>query len=137
MNSILTLVVLMLLPARIPAGEAAPEQAGEKAALAWLATVDAGHYAESWDQAAALFRQALTRSQWVEALQKARAPLGKMIFRKLRSADYTRKTSEPSPGEYVVIEYETSFANRKNAIERVTPMKDRDGVWRVSGYYIR
>ena len=137
MNSILTLVVLMLLPARMPASEATPEQDAEKAARAWLVPVDAGQYGESWDQAAALFRQALTRSQWVEALQKARAPLGKMISRKLRSADYTRKTSEPSPGEYVVIEYETSFANRKNAIERVTPMKDRDGVWRVSGYYIR
>ena len=101
------------------------------------ATVDAGHYAESWDQAAALFRQALTRSQWEESLQKARAPLGKVISRKLRSADYTRKTSEPAPGEYVVIEYDTSFANRSGAIERVTPMKDKDGVWRVSGYYIR
>jgi Protein of unknown function (DUF4019) len=60
-----------------------------------------------------------------------------MISRKLRSADYTRKTSEPSPGEYVIIEYDTSFANRPSSIERVTPMKDKDGVWRVSGYYIR
>jgi hypothetical protein len=136
MNLVLALL-LMLFPARVPAAEATPEQAAEKAALAWLATVDAGQYGESWDQAAELFRKALTRPQWVEAVQKARAPLGKMISRKLRSVDYTRKTSEPSPGEYVVIEYDTDFANRNGAIERVTPMKDKDGVWRVSGYYIR
>ena len=40
-------------------------------------------------------------------------------------------------GEYVVIQFETSFENKKHAIETVTPMMDKDGTWRVSGYYIR
>jgi len=29
------------------------------------------------------------------------------------------------------------FANKKAAVETVTPMKDTDGQWRVSGYFIR
>ena len=42
-----------------------------------------------------------------------------------------------SYGEYVVIQFETSFENKKAAVETVTPMMDKDGIWRVSGYYIK
>jgi hypothetical protein len=40
-------------------------------------------------------------------------------------------------GEYVVIQFATSFENKKSAIETVTPMLDSDGEWRVSGYFIK
>ncbi len=40
-------------------------------------------------------------------------------------------------GAYVVIQYGTSFENRKHAVETVTPMRERNGAWRVSGYFIR
>ena len=40
-------------------------------------------------------------------------------------------------GEYVVIQFDTSFTNKKVAVETVTPMKDEDGIWRVSGYYVK
>ena len=51
----------------------------------------------------------------------------------------TYKTSLPGApdGEYVVIQFDTSFENKKAAIETVTPMMDQDGTWRVSGYYIK
>jgi hypothetical protein len=29
------------------------------------------------------------------------------------------------------------FTNKKEAVETVTPMKDEDGFWRVSGYYVK
>jgi hypothetical protein len=40
-------------------------------------------------------------------------------------------------GEYVVIHFHTVFANKADAIETVTPMRGRDGRWRVSGYFVR
>lgn len=40
-------------------------------------------------------------------------------------------------GEYVVIQFETSFEKKKSSLETVTPMKEKDGAWRVSGYYIK
>jgi len=59
----------------------------------------------------------------------ARAPLGALQSLQLRSA--------PLPDrEYVVIQFASSFANKAAALETVTPMKDADGTWRVSGYYI-
>jgi hypothetical protein len=51
----------------------------------------------------------------------------------------TYKTSLPGApdGEYVVIAYETSFDKKQAATETITPMKDADGRWRVSGYFIK
>jgi len=40
-------------------------------------------------------------------------------------------------GEYVVIRFSTSFEKKQSAIESITPMLDSDGVWRVSGYFIK
>jgi ribosomal protein S17E len=37
----------------------------------------------------------------------------------------------------VIIQYDSSFENKKSAVETVTPMLDKDGKWRVSGYYIK
>ena len=50
---------------------------------------------------------------------------------------YTTNLPGAPDGEYVVIQYKTSFQNKASAIETVTPMRDPDGVYRVSGYYIR
>ena len=113
----------------------------EKVAVAgaekWLSIVDEGKYGESWKEAAEYFRNAVKQDQWEQSLQAVRKPLGKLVSRKVKSTSY--KTSLPGApdGQYVVIEFETSFENKKLAIETVTPMMDNDGKWRVSGYYIK
>jgi hypothetical protein len=70
-------------------------------------------------------------------MKTVRGPLGKIVTRKLKGSQYM--TSMPSfpDGEYVVIQFETSFENKDTAVETVTPMLDKDGTWRVSGYYIK
>lgn len=128
------LLVLSLATSACAAGER--EKAAAEAAQKWLAAVDAGRYGESWDTAAEVFRRALTRAQWEASLRSVRDPLGKVVSRKLRSATFTTSLPGAPAGEYVVIEYDTDFEGRKGATERVTPMKDADGAWRVSGYYI-
>jgi hypothetical protein len=60
-----------------------------------------------------------------------------VVARKLKSKQYTRTLPGAPDGEYVVIQYETTFENKQSATETVTPMLDKDGVWRVSGYYIK
>lgn len=108
----------------------------QREALAWLDNVDAGGYATSWDDAAAYFRKSITRENWEKALAAVRAPLGTAGPRKIRSVTYARNPPNAPEGEYVVIQYDTIFAQR-GAVETVTPMKEADGRWRVSGYFIR
>lgn len=107
------------------------------AATEWLGLVDAGRFADSWQEAAAPIREAVTRPQWEKALVQARAALGAFVSRKVMSATYTRRLPDAPPGEYVVIQYQSRYENRPIATETVTPAREADGRWRVSGYAIR
>jgi len=103
----------------------------------WLALLDEGKYAESWDESSELFRKNVTKIEWAATIKGIRTPLGKVKSRTKQEADYRTSLPGSPDGEYVVIPYRTTFANKKDAIETVTPMKDKDGKWRVSGYYIK
>lgn len=123
-----------------PAQHAAPSDAvddAKSAALEWLELVDDEDYDESWDEAAELFRGAVGKDQWERQVSGVRGPLGDVESRDVMSA--TPRTSLPGApdGDYVVIQYRTRFENKASATETVTPMRDPDGTYRVSGYYVR
>jgi hypothetical protein len=117
-------------------GADSPESA-ESAALTWLALVDAGNYPESWNTAAAYFRNAVPQAGWVSKVGAVRGPLGAVKSRRVASSQATHSLPGAPDGDYVVIHFATSFEQKADATETVTPMKDPDGHWRVSGYYIR
>jgi hypothetical protein len=71
------------------------EQAAVASADAWLLLVDTGKYAESWDQAAELFKRAMDRDRWKETLEAARPPLGKVLSRRVKSKEYSRPMDSP------------------------------------------
>ena len=114
-----------------------PEDLAQQSAEAWLGLVDSGRYGESWDESAQLFKAAVAKEQWQQMLHATRDPLGKVQSRKLKSATYTKTLPGAPDGEYVVIQYNTSFEHKQAAVETITPMLDKDGTWRVSGYYIK
>jgi hypothetical protein len=136
-NGRISVFCAMLLISWVAFSQTATEKAAEDSASKWLALVDAGDYAASWDQAAPYFKNAVSKEEWIEKVKAVRAPLGKINSRKLRSATY--KTSLPGApdGQYVVIQYDSSFEHKQSAVETVTPMMDKDGQWRTSGYFIR
>jgi hypothetical protein len=114
-----------------------PEQLAQQSSAAWLTLVDSGKYADSWQEASQFFKAAVTKEQWQNALRGSRDPLGKMLSRKLKGAAYTKTLPGAPDGDYVVIQYESSFEHKQSAVETVTPMLDKDGKWRVSGYFIK
>lgn len=107
------------------------------AAKKWLALVDNEKYAESWKEASDLFKNTVQSDLWVASLKALREPLGKLISRKVKSEVYKTTLPGAPDGQYVVIEFTSSFKNKKTAVETVTPMSGKDGVWRVSGYFIK
>jgi Protein of unknown function (DUF4019) len=107
------------------------------AASSWLVLVDTARYSASWEQSADLFKASIGQAAWGSAVQAARAPLGPLRSRELKSSMYTRTLPGEPDGEYVVITYVSQFQNRANAIEIVTPLRGKDGVWRVSGYFVK
>ncbi|RJP87710.1 MAG: DUF4019 domain-containing protein [Desulfobacteraceae bacterium] len=119
------------------ASDSAKEAAALSAAEKWLELVDNEKYVESWKEAAELFKNAVLPQQWEQSIQAVRKPLGKLVSRKVKTKDSMSSLPGAPDGEYVVIQFETSFEAKKAAVETVTPMMGQDGVWRVSGYYIK
>ena len=62
---------------------------------------------------------------------------GAVVARTLRTGRPATELPGAPDGQYVVFEFDTQFAHKRAAVETVTPMRDTDGRWRVSGYFIR
>jgi hypothetical protein len=113
------------------------DPAAERAARDWLALTDGGQSNASWEAAATLFRRAVSAPQWEQALEAVRAPLGAVVSRRVESERAATELPGAPDGEYVVFQFATTFEHKRTATETVTPMRDTDGQWRVSGYFIR
>ena len=133
----IALAALVMAPTLTVRAQSQAAEAAIDAAEAWLALVDHGALRESWKQSASLFRESVSRSEWIEAVQPVRARLGRLKSRAFKSATY-RSTMPGAPdGDYFVIEFRAAFEHKQSAIETVTAMRDRDGEWRVSGYFVQ
>jgi Protein of unknown function (DUF4019) len=141
MNRLIAIVLATFTFVSAPAGAAAQDAemvaSAQAASQAWLALTDSGAYSESWTQSAGAFQAAVSRSSWVSAIQGVRSPLGGLKSRTVKSATFTRSLPNAPAGEYVVIQYETQFEHKANATETVTPLREKDGSWKVSGYFIK
>ena len=135
--AIVAVIASLFIGGEARAQDAETMARAEAAAGQWLTLIDSAGYAASWEQAAGLFKAAVSEQDWEKAIQGVRNPLGAVKSRKLKSAQFTTSLPGAPDGEYVVIQFETQFENKASAVETVTPLKDKDGVWRVSGYYIK
>jgi len=133
----LALVAAVLLLDNASQAASKLDPAATVAAKAWLGLVDDAKYGESWDEAARLFRGAVTRDDWSAKAAAVRGPLGKVISRRVKSARAATSLPGAPDGQYVVIQFATSFEHKKAAIETVTPLREADGAWKVSGYFIK
>jgi hypothetical protein len=137
MKRLMALAIVYSMIAPVAVAQDDNTQAAQQSAERWLAIVDKGDYADSYDEAASIFRLAITKADWVQKVRAARGPLGKLESRKLKHAQYETSLPGAPDGKYVVILYDTSLENKKSAVETVVPTLDKDGQWRVSGYFIR
>jgi DNA uptake protein ComE-like DNA-binding protein len=103
----------------------------------WLAKTDAGEYDASWKAAAEFFQNSITGEAWSDAMKKFREPLGGMKTRKIRDVQKADALPGAPDGKYVIIQFDTAFAAKAQAVETVTFMLEEDGSWKPAGYVIR
>jgi hypothetical protein len=126
------LILMMLWPFSVLASSGSSTQS----ALDWLKLVDDSQYQQSWIESSSLFQEQVSEQTWLGAMNSIRAPLAKVNSRKKISEEEMQSPPNVSVGEYVVFQFKTSFANKDDAIETVTVVK-QDMQWRVVGYFIK
>jgi hypothetical protein len=120
-----------------PSPEEVAQADAQKRAQDWLSLVDEGKYDASWDAAAPVFQAATTKEQWNQALQGARGPLGSLSSRQLRGAEYKTAIQGAPEGKYVVVFFDSVFAQKPGAREIVTLRQQEDQSWKVAGYFVQ
>ena len=137
---ILTLVCALALFAGAPSPGSADDEAVGQArtsAKKWLALLDAQDYDGTWAAAGELLKAAVPQEEWSRKMSVTLGPLGKVKSRAVRSSEHSRTMPGAPDGEYVVIQFDTSFESKQTALENVVMRKQSDESWKVAGYRIR
>lgn len=103
----------------------------EAAARRFLTLIDQGKWDESYALTTPSFQKLNTGKVWADVSEQARPPLGALISRTMIGHE---EVPTPPHG-YEVVKFRTSFANKANAIEKVSLEREGNG-WRVAGVTI-
>ena len=109
----------------------------QKEARSWLELTDRGDALGSWKAAGKQFQNAITAERWGDSLKQVRPPLGALAERAVLSTQFTKSFPGAPDGDYALLVYRSSFANKTDIRETVTLEHEADGAWRVIGYFIR
>lgn len=112
-------------------------EAAKSAATDWLKLADAQDAKSSWTRASTAFKSAVTVPEWTKALDSVRKPLGEVRERKDKSARYETSIPGAPDGKYVLLQYQSVFEKKADAVEAVNLVMDPDGAWKVVGYFIK
>jgi hypothetical protein len=114
------------------------------AAERWLVPVDAQRYNDAWAMAAESFKAKVPRDSFRDGIARIRKDYGKVVKRSGEKMAFRgdvpapdQGDPTPKPGAEVAILFDAAFAGNKQAQEEITMVYEKDGVWRVAGYYIR
>ena len=97
----------------------------------WLALLDEGDYARSWETAAPALQRTTGPADWIARLEALRRPLGGIVSRRIQSM------TETVAGARYEARYESAFQSLGAAIETVTYARQHGGAWQPIGYEVR
>jgi hypothetical protein len=107
-----------------------------QAAAHVTALVDAGRYAEVWEDGSPLLKRTFQKPQFVATVARARQATGIAATRAWRTV--MRRDAGTSPdrpaGLYVDVQYTTTFKSGQVAREQVSLRLEGDHEWRVTNY---
>ena len=133
-SHLLLLSLLFLSACGKPAAPAEPVSTAT--VEVWLALLDQGDYAKSWETAGESFRKAVTKDGWVASVGGVRQPLGDLIFRKVSTTNQMVNPPNLPKGSYFVVEFDSAFAGLEAASETAIFRLEKSGEWKAAAYLI-
>ena len=137
MKRLIVLLLLLLCTSAVHAQESNILEKVESSARAWLGLIDSGEYKESWENASPLFKEKTSEVAWVKSITAIRTPRGAMNARYIATAGSTKSLSGLPDGDYVVLQFYTTFAEKGLALETITLTKTQDDTWQIAAYEIK
>ena len=114
------------------------------AAEKWLVPVDSRRYNDAWAMAAESFKAQVARDDFRNGIAKIRKDYGKLVKRSGEKMAFRGDAPVADQGDAplkvgaeVAILFESTFAGNKQAQEEINMVLEKDGIWRVAGYYIK
>lgn len=116
----LALTVILLIFTAIPAGAALLSQTrAENQARGFLQQLDQGQSDESWQATSAHFQAINDQARWKIRQQVIRASYGPLLSRAFKNVSYRTSFSLSPDGEYVIVQFRSSYQNKAESIETV------------------
>ena len=109
----------------------APKTDALPAIESWLALMDKGDYAGTWQTASPGFRMVVSEAEWASKCVKARKPLGNVLARQLKTSGGTVF------GRIFKAQFATRFDGGFDAVETVQFSRQPDGSWQAITYIVR
>ena len=134
---LIVLLLLLFCTCVVYAEESNILEKVESSARSWLGLIDSGKYKESWEISSALFKSKTSESEWIKSISAIRASRGTMSARYIATAASGKSLSGFPDGEYVVLQFYTTFPEKGLAFETVTLAKTQNETWQVAEYSIK
>ena len=131
------IIIILLLPTFIFSQNKKEEKKATNSAIIWLEQIDNGSYLASWDNAGEYFQNQIQQDRWSATLNASRLPLGQTLNRKINSINYKTELPGVPDGNYYIISFDVSYKKKNKATETTTLLKEKDGFWKVVGYFIK
>ncbi len=130
-------VLLLVRPAEGQSdrdAHARAEREAQAAATEWLTLVEDGDFEDSWEAAAAPFRERIEEEQWEERGERLRDSLRARSRRTRSMVQYRDSLRDISGGPFVILTYRSSFEGGR--VEEVLVTVREDATWKVTGYQV-
>ena len=111
--------------------------AAQQAAREWLAAADRLDGRTTWNSAGRRLKQSSTLPLWSAALKQQRERWGAIEQRTVVATSFPSSMPGGAQGEFALVVFRASFAQRPLAAEEVLVEREADGGWRVIRYVIR
>lgn len=134
---LMAVLLLLLCAGVVYAEESNIIEKVESSARAWLEEVDSGKYKASWENLSPLFKTKTSESEWIKSITALRAPRGAMSARYIATAAAAKSLSGFPDGEYIVLQFYATFAEKGLALETITLVKTHNEVWQVVDYSMK
>ncbi|MRI32300.1 hypothetical protein EOPP23_04735 [Endozoicomonas sp. OPT23] len=119
-------------PAPKPATES-DKKIATASAQKWLEYADTRSWERAWAASSDFYRNEMPVSHMGNLMYQHRKPFGALKDRKVKNVTYKYLKEGTLPGEYLIVAFDSEFENQK-VVEVVVTYKEKDNLWRASGY---